>query len=74
MREVDIVLECDYGLIVGIKVKASATVKSGDFGDLRASADACGGRVAFRVVFYDGAGVVPIGERLFAALLSGLRA
>ena len=32
MREVDIVLERDDGMIVGIEVKASATVKSSDFG------------------------------------------
>lgn len=36
MREVDIVLERDDGMIVGIEVKASATVKAGDFGGLRA--------------------------------------
>lgn len=32
MREVDIVLERDDGMIVGIEVKASATVRSSDFG------------------------------------------
>ena len=32
MREVDIVLERDDGMIAGIEVKASATVKAGDFG------------------------------------------
>lgn len=35
MREVDIVLERDDGMIAGIEVKASATVKAGDFGGLR---------------------------------------
>ena len=35
MREVDIVLERDDGMIVGIEIKASATVKSSDFGGLR---------------------------------------
>jgi hypothetical protein len=34
MREVDIVLERDDGMIVGIEVKASATAKSGDFAGL----------------------------------------
>ena len=42
MREVDIVLERDDGMIVGIEVKASATVKAGDFGGLKALAEACG--------------------------------
>ena len=31
----DIVLERDDGMIAGIEVKASATVKAGDFGGLR---------------------------------------
>jgi predicted AAA+ superfamily ATPase len=48
MREVDIVLERDDGRIVGIEVKASATVKAADFGGLKAFAEACGERFAFR--------------------------
>jgi len=43
-HEVDIVLERDDGMIVGIEVKASATVKASDFAGLRALADACGDR------------------------------
>jgi predicted AAA+ superfamily ATPase len=35
MREADIVLERDDGMIAGIEVKASATVKASDFADLR---------------------------------------
>ena len=71
-REVDIVLERDDGTIVGIEVKASATVKAGDFGGLRALAEACGDRFAFGVVLYDSADVVPFGDRLAAAPLSSL--
>lgn len=72
MREVDIVLERDDGMIAGIEVKASATVKTGDFGGLRALAEACGDRFAFGVVLYDSAEVVPFGDRLAAAPLSSL--
>jgi predicted AAA+ superfamily ATPase len=72
MREVDIVLERDDGMIVGIEVKASATVKAGDFAGLRALAEACGDRFAFGVVLYDSADVVPFGDRLAAAPLSCL--
>ena len=72
MREVDIVLERDDGMIVGIEVKASATVKAGDFAGLRALAEACGDRFAFGVVLYDSADVVPFGDRLTAAPLSSL--
>ncbi|MFC4352129.1 ATP-binding protein [Fodinicurvata halophila] len=72
MREVDIVLERDDGMIVGIEVKASATVKSGDFAGLRALAEACGDRFAFGTVLYDNADVVPFGDKLAAAPLSSL--
>jgi hypothetical protein len=72
MREVDIVLERDDGMIVGIEVKASATVKAGDFAGLRALAEACGDRFAFGVVLYDSTDVVPFGDRLAAAPLSCL--
>jgi predicted AAA+ superfamily ATPase len=71
-REVDIVLERDDGMIAGIEVKASATVKAGDFAGLRALAEACGNRFAFGVVLYDSADVVPFGDRLAAAPLSSL--
>jgi len=71
-REVDIVLERDDGKIVAIEVKASATVKSGDFSGLRALAEACGDRFAFGAVLYDNTDVVPFGDRLAAAPLSSL--
>lgn len=71
-REVDIVLERDDGMIVGIEVKASATVKAGDFNGLKALAEACGDRFAFGVVLYDSTDVVPFGDRLAAAPLSCL--
>jgi len=72
MREVDIVLERDDGMIVGIEVKASATVRPGDFAGMKVLAQACGDRFAFGVVLYDGADVVPFGDRLAAAPLSCL--
>ena len=72
MREVDIVLERDDGMIAGIEVKASATVKAGDFSGLRALSDACGDRFAFGAVLYDNTDVVPFGDRLAAVPLSSL--
>lgn len=72
MREVDIVLERDDGMIVGIEVKASATVKSSDFAGLRTLAEACGERSAYGVVLYDSTDVVPFGDKLAAAPLSSL--
>lgn len=70
MREVDIVLERDDGMIVGIEIKASATVKSSDFGGLRTLAEVCGDRFAFGAVLYDSTDVVPFGDRLAAAPIS----
>ncbi|MEX1198165.1 MAG: ATP-binding protein [Pseudohongiellaceae bacterium] len=72
MREVDIVLERDDGMIVGIEVKASATVKSRDFSGLKALAEACQDKFAYGVVLYDSTDFVPFGERLAAAPLSSL--
>lgn len=70
--EVDLVLERDDGAIVGIEVKASATVAEHDFGGLRRLAHACGDRLKLGLVLYDGETSVPFGERLFAAPLSAL--
>lgn len=72
MHEVDIVLERDDGMIVGIEVKSSATVKSSDFAGLHSLAAACGDRFAYGVVLYDSADLVPFGERLAAVPLSAL--
>lgn len=72
MHEVDIVLERDDGMIVGIAVKASATVKASDFGGLRTLAEACKEKFAGGVVLYDSADLVPFGDRLVAAPLSSL--
>jgi len=72
MREVDIVLERDDGMIVGIEVKASATVKASDFGGLKTLAEACGDKFAFGTVLYDNTDVVPFGEKLAAVPLSCL--
>jgi predicted AAA+ superfamily ATPase len=72
MHEVDVVLERDDGMIVGIEVKASATVSSGDFLGLRMLADACKDKFAFGVVLYDSGDLIPFGEKLAAAPLSCL--
>ena len=72
MHEVDIVLERDDGMIVGIEVKAAATVKSSDFAGLRTLAEACKKRFAFGVVLYDSTDLVPFGDRVAAAPLSSL--
>lgn len=72
MREVDIVLERDDGMIVGLEIKSSATVRSEDFKGLRTLAEASGERFAFGAVLFDSADVVPFGNDLAAVPLSAL--
>jgi len=71
-NEVDFVVEDDAGSVVGIEVKASATVTSSDFKGLRKLADGCGAAFKAGIVLYDGERQSPFGERLFAAPLSCL--
>jgi predicted AAA+ superfamily ATPase len=72
MKEVDIVLERDDGKVAGIEIKASATVRAGDFAGLKTLAEACRDRFSFGVVLYDGADVIHFGDRLAAVPISCL--
>ena len=71
-REVDLVMEDRFGRVVGIEVKASATVRPSDFGGVRRLADACGDRFALGAVCYDGDTAVPFGPNLWAIPVSNL--
>ncbi len=71
-NEVDIVIEDRRGRIVGIEIKAAASVTSSDFSGLRILADACGDRFASGMVLYDHHKVIPFGERLSAVPISAL--
>jgi predicted AAA+ superfamily ATPase len=68
--EVDIVIENEKAELVGIEVKAGATVNAGDFKGLRKLADATGDALKLGLVLYDGEQTVPFGDRLFAAPVS----
>jgi uncharacterized protein len=70
--EVDFVVEDDAGAVVGIEVKASATVNASDFKGLRKLAEACGADFRSGLVLYDGDRSVPFGDRMFAAPLACL--
>ena len=72
LNEVDVVVEDLLGRIVGIEVKASATVRAEDFKGMRKPADAAGDDFRVGVVLYDGNRVFRFGDRLFAAPLSSL--
>lgn len=70
--EVDFVLENMRGEVVGIEVKAAATVTGSDFKGMRKLAAALGPAFQLGIVLYDGEQAVPFGERLVAAPLSCL--
>lgn len=70
--EVDLVLEDSFGAVVGIEVKAAATVTAADFKGMRRLAAACGDDFRLGIVFYDGEQAVPFGDRLVAAPVSCL--
>jgi len=71
-NEVDTVLEQRDGRIVGIEVKASATVTRGDTKGLRALQSLTGDRFVRGIVLYAGAEVVPLGDGLMAVPIPNL--
>ena len=71
-QEVDIVLENSAGHLVGVEVKASATLHSGDVRGLQALASAAGRRWVRGVVLYGGTEVVPFAGNLHGVPASHL--
>lgn len=65
-EEVDIVLEDARGTVVGIEVKAGATVEARDFRHLERFRDDLGDRFVAGVVLYTGREIVGFGDRLHA--------
>lgn len=70
--EVDLVLEDRRGRVVGIEVKASATIRAEDFRGLRRLAQAAGDRFLRGVVLYDHDLSLPFGDGFEAVPLSAL--
>lgn len=70
--EVDFVLESPTGEIVGIEVKASATVGPADFKGLWRLAALCPERFRAGAVLYDGEHVLPFGDGFYAVPLHHL--
>lgn len=64
--EVDVVMEVDGRKLVGVEVKAAATVKKSDFKGIRRLRDATGDRFIRGVVLYDGETTLPFGDRCWA--------
>ena len=70
--EVDIVIENAKGQLVGVEIKAAATVKASDFHGLKKLADLAGKQFKMGVLLYDGHETLPVGEGLWAAPISTL--
>ncbi len=70
--EVDVVVENAAGQLVGVEIKAAATVRQNDLRGLKRLASIAGDAFRLGVILYDGTEDLPLGERLRAAPLSTL--
>jgi hypothetical protein len=70
--EVDVVIENGAGKLIGVEVKASATVKKSDLRGLKRLADVAGQQFKLGVILYDGKETLPLGDSLWAAPISTL--
>lgn len=70
--EVDIVIENAAGYLVGVEVKASATVKESDLRGLRKLASLAGNQFKMGILLYDGDETLPLGDNIWAAPLATL--
>lgn len=71
-REVDVVLEADDGRLVGVEVKAAATVGTADMKGLMALREISGRRFHRGIVLYTGRETLPFGPTLWALPLTAL--
>ncbi|MGN8021195.1 ATP-binding protein [Phyllobacterium sp. 22229] len=70
--EVDLVIEDRRGRVIGIEVKAAATVRQQDLRGLRQLQEAAGDRFVHGIVLHDHDRITPFGEKLHAMPLSSL--
>ena len=70
--EVDVVIENAVGQLVGVEVKATATVKESDLRGLRKLSTLAGAKFKMGVLLYDGDETMPLGDNIWAAPLSTL--
>jgi predicted AAA+ superfamily ATPase len=70
--EVDVVIENAAGQLVGVEVKAAATVKEADLRGLKKLASLAGKNFKMGVLLYDGDETFPLGEGIWAAPVSTL--
>jgi uncharacterized protein len=70
--EVDVVVENSLGQLVGVEVKASATVNEHDLKGLKKLAKLSGDQFKMGVLLYDGKETLPMGNNIWAAPISTL--
>lgn len=70
--EVDMIIENGLGQLVGIEVKAAATVKESDLRGLKKLATLAGESFQMGVLLYDGDETLPLGQGLWAVPISSL--
>jgi hypothetical protein len=70
--EVDFIIENAAGHLVGVEVKAVATVKDRDLRGLKRLASVAGEQFKLGVILYDGSETLPLGDGFWAAPLSSL--
>ena len=71
-NEVDVVIEDRRGRIIGVEVKAAASVNAADFRGLKRLKEATGDKFEMGLVLFDHNRAVPFGDRLWAAPISCL--
>jgi len=67
-----VVVENAAGQLVGVEIKAAATVRQNDLRGLKRLASLAGDAFRLGVILYDGSEELPLGERLRAVPLSTL--
>ncbi len=70
--EVDVVIENAAGQLVGVEIKASATVRESDLRGLKKLSGLAGDQFTMGVLLYDGEETMPVGDRLWAVPLATL--
>ena len=68
--EVDFVLESPLREVIGIEVKAAASISAGDFRGLKRLRECAGKQFVTGIVLYDGDQALPFGEGLWAVPLN----
>ena len=70
--EVDIVVENAGGQLVGVEIKAAASIGLNDLRGLKRLASIAGDQFKLGVILYDGIETLPLGNRLWAMPISTL--